>query len=381
MDTDQIFKLIDSILPFEACLYYQVLPLSIEGSHLKLGIVDPQDASALDYVRRLLSYMNCSLAIQRISAQDQKSVLSAYLYHNGQQNQKDKAAIPTPNPVVNPEIKPVMAETVKTPVSSEIEPLVAGETLKNKVSAALNKSNPHQVPLPPPPRGDINKEKLGNLKPKSTLSDSGVVSSGIPQQLELQTEHLSSSVEVLATLPPGNLLQELVARVVIGGIGRLYFDRQESEGRILWSQDGKLQSALENLDVSHFQAVIDELKRMTGLPLRPFSEPKQVEIERIYENNHLLLRLRIMPGKFGEEATLQVLRGVALKFYQQQQLSNLSMEALRLAEQLQRKMGEMRERARLASMPLEALPALEKLLKNLDEQLDFLISNYSKNKS
>ncbi|MDE5115316.1 MAG: hypothetical protein O4803_14130, partial [Trichodesmium sp. St15_bin1_1] len=41
MDNPQIFDLIDNILPFEACLYYQILPLSIEGSRVRLGVVDP----------------------------------------------------------------------------------------------------------------------------------------------------------------------------------------------------------------------------------------------------------------------------------------------------------------------------------------------------
>lgn len=64
LDTEQVFRLIDSILPFEACLYHQLLPLSLEGSRLKLGMVNLDDAAALDYVRRILAYMNCSLVPQ-----------------------------------------------------------------------------------------------------------------------------------------------------------------------------------------------------------------------------------------------------------------------------------------------------------------------------
>jgi hypothetical protein len=79
MDTEQMFRLIDSILPFEACLYYQFLPLALEGRHLKLGMVAPQDSSALDYVRHILAYLNCSLKTQAIAAQTHQSMLSAYL--------------------------------------------------------------------------------------------------------------------------------------------------------------------------------------------------------------------------------------------------------------------------------------------------------------
>jgi hypothetical protein len=45
-----------------------------------------------------------------------------------------------------------------------------------------------------------------------------------------------------------------LGRVLIGGIGRLYFERQSEQGRILWSQDGVLQSVLEGgfLEVTNF---------------------------------------------------------------------------------------------------------------------------------
>ncbi|MEO8892018.1 MAG: hypothetical protein ABI417_10880, partial [Coleofasciculaceae cyanobacterium] len=93
---------------------------------------------------------------------------------------------------------------------------------------------------------------------------------------------------------------------------------------------------------------------------------------RRYQQEALLLRLRVMPGTYGEEATLQVLRGVALKFYQRQQLEKLSQDALKLAQQLQRKLNEIRDRSGRYPMPLEVLPALNQLLEGLDEQLESL---------
>jgi DNA anti-recombination protein RmuC len=79
-----------------------------------------------------------------------------------------------------------------------------------------------------------------------------------------------------------------------------------------------------------------------------------------------------MPGTHGEEATLQVLRGVALKFYQRKQLEKLSQEALKLAQELQRKLNEIRDYSGRYPMPLEALPALNQLVQGLDEQLESL---------
>lgn len=133
---------------------------------------------------------------------------------------------------------------------------------------------------------------------------------------------------------------------------------------------------LEGLDTAVFQGVINELKLLTHLSLISVEHPKQVEIERIYQQHRLLLRLRVMPGTHGEEATLQVLRGAALKFYQQQQLENLSRDALTMAQQLQTKINEIQKRTRidptLTAGQLDALPALDELLKSLNQQLETL---------
>jgi type II secretory ATPase GspE/PulE/Tfp pilus assembly ATPase PilB-like protein len=145
------------------------------------------------------------------------------------------------------------------------------------------------------------------------------------------------------------LLQELLARVLTNGIGRLYFERQSDSGRVLWSQNGVLQSVLEALPLSQFEGLLDQLKILTHLPLEPVQQVKQVEIERLCQKHRVLLRLRLMPNALGEEATLQVLRGAALKFYQRQQLTRLGRDALGIAQKLQQKVGEIHDRANLQS--------------------------------
>ncbi|MCA1993870.1 MAG: hypothetical protein LDL41_17760, partial [Coleofasciculus sp. S288] len=129
---------------------------------------------------------------------------------------------------------------------------------------------------------------------------------------------------------------------------------------------------LDGLTLPVFQGVIIELKRFVNLPLLPVVQPKQVEIERRYQQERLVLRLRVMPGNYGEEATLQVLRGVALKFYQRQQIEKLSQNALKLAQQLQQTLDELCDRSSRSPMPLEAMPALNQLLQGCDKQLEAL---------
>jgi type II secretory ATPase GspE/PulE/Tfp pilus assembly ATPase PilB-like protein len=125
-----------------------------------------------------------------------------------------------------------------------------------------------------------------------------------------------------------------------------------------------------------FQALIDELKILTNLPLVPVKEAQQVEVERFYQQERLLLRLQVMPGTHGEQATLQVLRGEALKFYQQQQVGHLSRDALAIATALQQKLKQLQQRANLnPNLPhdqSESLLALNQLLESVEQQLEKL---------
>jgi type II secretory ATPase GspE/PulE/Tfp pilus assembly ATPase PilB-like protein len=357
MDTEQMFRLIDSILPFEACLYYQFLPLALEGRHLKLGMVVPQDTSALDYVRHILAYLNCSLKTKPIEAQTHQAMLSAYLNYS---RTTDASHKPTAK-------KEKISDRTERPTLILDDSKIANYDLSEPPpsSSPILENNSQLKPTPAPPQ-----EQKASTAVAPTPQVSAAAQTLLP--LQVQALHLSRSMEFIGTLAPKQMLQELLGRVLVGGIGRLYFERQADQGRILCSQDGVLQSVLEGLSLPIFQGLIVELKRIVSLPLMPVLQPKQVEIERRYQQEALLLRLRVMPGTHGEEATLQVLRGVALKFYQRQQLEKLSQDALKLAQQLQRKLNEIRDRSGRYPMPLEVLPALNQLLEGLDEQLESL---------
>lgn len=306
MNSDWIFHSIDKILPFEVCLYHQVIPLSMEGSRIYLGMVNPDDTAALEYLRTLLGYLNCSLVPQSIATQDHQDLLTAYLNHTSQATSTD-------------------------------------------------------------PGQDTNTSEPSTFEPPPDWPS-----------LNLTPRHLTCPVAALALLSPPQMIQELLARVLMGGIGRLHFAREAESGTILWSQDGVPQSVLKALPLAVFQGVINELKRFVGLPLLPVRQQKEVELERSYEANPVLLRLRVMRGEEGEEATLQVLRGAALKFYQQQKLIDLSQEALITAQTLQKKLGEIHQTCQrhpsLSQKHLEVLPALTQVLQQVDAQVKTLES-------
>ncbi len=348
IDREQIFKLIESVLSFEACLYHQILPLAMENNQLLLGMVDQKDSAALDYVNRIFSFENRLLVTQNITAESHRTILSAYLNYKNTSVPSDKQGH---QPLIN---------------------VTPGH------EADFTTDNPHKA-----------EEARGNVSstlPSLTEPVAKVASLFVNKKTTVPYEHLPilqisvpeyfSAVEVLPTLPPKKLLEELLAHILAGGIGRLYLERQPYHGKILWSQNGVLQSVLEKLPLFVFQGVLNELKRFASLPVITLTEPKQIEKECLYQENHLLLRLRVMPGIHGEEATLQVLRGAALKFYQQQQLARLSNDATVICQQLRYKLHELQQRflfnRNLNSKQLKIAATLNSLLDELDLQVKIL---------
>jgi hypothetical protein len=83
-----------------------------------------------------------------------------------------------------------------------------------------------------------------------------------------------------------------------------------------------------------------------------------------------------MPGTYGQEATLQVLRGAALKFYQQQKLTHLSRNTVDTIQQLARMLRELQDRLLLDSHPstqqLAAIHNLSQLMERVDQETKVL---------
>ncbi|MEH2083822.1 MAG: pilus assembly protein PilB [Nostoc sp.] len=379
-DREQILYLIDNLLSFEACLYHQILPFGLKDKNLLLGMVHPQDSEALDYVGRILSSINCTMVIELIAADAHRRILLAYLNHKNTSQLDAKLvhqAIVDSPPTNNPA---TIADTPSPSPDADLESnqqpiLMVFQTQKCQNSG-------QQVDLSPIPQLDQSSQTTTFLTPvfrTQQKENSEATSSNNLPILPIQASELLSSIELLKTLPTKKILEELLRQIFTGGIGRLYLERQAYEGRILWSDNGVLQSVLDKLPLSVFQGVLNELKRFASLPVTTVAEPKQVEKEYVYQKNRLLLRLRVMPGIHGEEATLQVLRGAALKFYQQQQLTRLGRDALGISQQLSIKLHELQEQLllnpSLDSQQLEALVALNQLVKNLDQQIKILALN------
>nr|MDJ0774080.1 pilus assembly protein PilB [Mastigocoleus sp. MO_167.B18] len=332
---------------------HQILPLKLENNNLLLGIVNPEDREALDYVNSILVYMNCAIATEIIRPEIHRDMLSAYLNHKNTSTEIDSGKVLDLNEAANDEI---------------------GDTKTNSSEAEISSSPPEQLSV------DNVSSSLNSFPERENIQITSLNRSFTESKsvnylpvLQLPQRNSSISIDQIVVLPPRRILEELLARVVTGGIGRLYLERRPYHGRILWSENGAIQSILEELQLSLFQGVLNELKRFTNQSIATITEVQQIEKEYIYQKQRVLLRLRIMPGMYGEEATLQVLRGAALKFYQNQQVSRLSEDVLSISQRLSYKLHELQGKLLRSSSKnperIESLKSLNRLLKNLDRQI------------
>ncbi|NJN21421.1 MAG: hypothetical protein HC812_09850 [Leptolyngbya sp. RL_3_1] len=374
LDLSQTYALIDSILPFEACLYYQVLPLTIEGSRLVMGMVNPHDQAAEEYMKRQLAFINYSITTRQVSSEWHRDLLSKYLSYTAKTRQQPSA----PHP---PKHTPSTTAAASPPSEVNTYPtfIVDQPDQLEEVSPAQRPQRPaSDRPTAPNPATPSSAAASSAATPQvaPTVERPGHA----PLHLQIDERHQAADEATLAQLPPKELMQALLSKVLVEGIGRLYFEHKADSGRILWSRDGVLQAVLGDVNPLVFQGVINELKLLTHLSLISVRKPRQVEIERLYREDRILLRFRVMPGAHGEEATLQVLRGTALKFYQQQQIDKLGRDALDAAQILQRRLNEIRDRARqsLNFNPTrsETLPAIIQMLKQMENQVHEMIAFY-----
>jgi type II secretory ATPase GspE/PulE/Tfp pilus assembly ATPase PilB-like protein len=386
LNIDQMFVLIDGILPFEACLYYQVLPLFLDGNRLHLGMVSLDDTAASDYVRRIICYLNYSLLPHPISSEALRVVLTTYLNYADKQQKGQREVLSYGHYRARGQARQGDPSERRTLIVDSPESLYSPEPDQDETaiaSPAVQTSLVATSSTQPTDSTDSAAAPQTSAQAPQPIVETSAAESTAPDQplaiLHVQSSYLTSPVEVLATLSPEQLVEELLARVLLGGIGRLYFERYREHGRIVWSQNGVLQSMLDNLALPVLEGMIAQLKQMAGLVTTATQQVQQTETEYLYDRSCVLLRFRFIPNAYGEEATVQVLRGAALKFYQQQQLNKLGHDAISIAKQLQNKLNEIRVRAyadpKLVDAKTALLPKLNEVFQDIEQQLNALEVN------
>ncbi len=359
-DQEVVFRLIDSVVSLECCLHYQVLPLELDNNHLTVGMINTKDQTALNFIRPIVASLNYSLEIRSIDPQEHQLILASYLKKNtlvsgNQRNQADHdisketmidEQIPQPSPNSSDScltLSGIPGQKPKAPKSSNLHdrPTLivdseenSGDNQPNQPQIISSQPQIHNLP-------SLSEIKRTQESITAPIIESAQESIAAPI-LELKAEHIQKSIDSLSSLEPKQLWQELLAKILDGGIGRLYLKRDYNYGRIIWSRDGVIQSSLDKVKLDVFEKIIGEIKTLGKQPLSPLKKPKKVAIERIYNQERILLRLEFFVGQSGDEITIQVLRGEALEFYEQRQVEKSVEQAIYFAEKMEKTLRKIR---------------------------------------
>jgi hypothetical protein len=323
-------------------------------------MVNPSDTAAADYARKQVSFIRCSVVSWQVTSDWQRKMLSKYLSHAARTKAKlQDAATSLPS-------EPSFEDDLLTFIVDSPDDLRS-----DAGTAPRFESSGH-----PPAPSLTSTAQASNPEALGTA-----IAANQPLALTLDPKLSLVPLHQLHLLPPPQLAQALLSQVLTEGIGRLYFERRPRHGQVLWSKDGVVQAAVKTLSTDQLQSIINEFKRLAHLPLLPTTQTKQADLERLYQGERVLLRLRLIAGTNGEEATLQVLRGAALKFYQQQQIKQLGEDALGVAQTLQKRISQIRDRAcqpiAIESPSTRTLESLSQLLKTMEKQIDQIMQSSS----
>ena len=332
----QIFDLIGGILSIEDCISYQLIPLDLTDRHLVVGIVRPNNIAALNHIRSCCIDRVDSISTKQIDLRTHQLILSAYSRHSDPQNSVTPSA-------------PSMLQERPTLILDNPEEI---EEKKVNIAAKPNTQSVSQ------PQSQLNVDSQNSVQ--------------TPLGLDLQPRYLSAPPRFLSSLPPQLLWQELLGRVLVAGNGRIQFERLPSNGSISWSQNGNSKLSIDPVAAKTFQGVLEELKRLVKLPNIPVKQVYKGEIERSYKHERLLLLWRINPGKYGEEATVQVIRGKVLALYQKRQMEELGDRAIEIAKQLERKLEQIHNCRRINYNSLSKLSTLHELQEKINRQIKLL---------
>jgi type II secretory ATPase GspE/PulE/Tfp pilus assembly ATPase PilB-like protein len=347
---EQTFDLIDSFLSLRHCLFYQVLPLELHDNCLTLGMVNLENQQALSYLEYLVADKNYSLNKKQIDWRTFQSIVLAYSSHS-RTNKQEKN-----------KLEPVASETK---ISRSIEQLKTKLAIKNPLQ-----DRPTLI-ISSPKKLNIEDSNSFSVENDATVSGENIEKASVDRSLEnipsleVQAIYLEAPAEFLTTLSPQLLWRELLGRMLGVGVGKLRFERQQDFGCITLSQNGVTQLSINKLDLQLFQGVLSEFKYLAQLPISSVPELRRGELLRCHKKEKLLLSWQISPSQFGEEAMLHVLRGTALKFYQQKQMDDIGEQALQLAKTLESKLNQIQALKEMNSAPIRQLASLRQVQTNI----------------
>ena len=279
--------LIATYLPVEICVYYQVVPVSIEGSLLLLGMVDPEDVAALDYVGKMLAFSELQIQVQALTFEEHQELV-AYYFNN------------PPSPAQIAAYKQSLSSSDDTTDFSADSSETAAVTMSDTGAGPVEDDT---VAVPQTPS-----------EPQSTSTES-------VQQL----------------------LNSILRRALDEHADRILIDvNDDGSCRVRYRQQGILRDLFKDLSDDIRTQLILNLKQMLGMG-KDSSELQSAAVEKAYRGQPLVLQLKIVVHQDKERAILNILQGESLGKYQFEQNKRRVTETLAAIERAQQELDNLYE--------------------------------------
>ena len=386
-NSKDIFQLIDQVFPVDSCRHYKVLPLKLEEKNLVLGMIDPQNEESLKFVQSIANVFQYNLSLNLIDMQTHQIVLASYPESSQQRirsQSKDEYNQTVIDSNFNGEAIPLSSAQRKRRNLGDSAPTIISVP-KEEQSNSIVKDNSGLEDLPPDfdflkdldltsnPSPTINKPSVDstatlyeippefiNQRPTNNQDDKPTIIGVDPAELLAQSqekpeteisfgeaqisalinEAISEAGEISANYLPDLQSQlswpQLLEQAYAHHTDQIRLVRHSGFGSIETSKNNELQSGIDELPLPTFCSLIDEIKRMARLPQNTSSHPRKVVLERIHNEERILIRLEFLTEKEQQIVVVQILRGQILKVYEQKQMDRMSEQTLQLARQLEK---------------------------------------------
>lgn len=419
-NSKEIFQLIDQVFPIDSCRHYEVLPLKLDGSNLVLGMLNPTKEESLRFVNSVVKVFKYNLEVQLIDVQTHQIILANYpqnVTKSPQQQDCNRTVIDTsfnPNAPLKGGQKKRVIDSAPTIISASEAASIGKSNISGASDLPADLDFLKDLDLTPQPKPEVqqvqpdstatlfeippefrNQKPAGNLDEKATLIAGNPAellaqsAKAVPQNPEIAQEEAQISeliAEALGTasipeiqpetedfLPPLSSQlswQKLLEKAFLHRSDYLKLTRYRHRGGIVAEQNQDVQSNIDQIPLPIFCSVIDEIKRMARLPQNTANHPKKLVLERFYNRERILLRLEFSARANLEEVGIQIIRGSALKIYEQQQMDRVSDQALQLAKQLEKTLR--RIQACFDSAQINNLTELQTVHSRINHQLRLL---------
>lgn len=422
-NSKEIFQLIDEVLPIDSCRHYEVLPLKREEKSLVLGMLNPRNEESFKFVQSIANAFQYNLSINLIDSQTHQIILASYPENSQHKTRPQRKndhnqtvidinfnsdAIPLSSKQLNRRNLVDSAPTIiSVPQEEKSDSLAKDNTGLEDLPADLDFLKDLDLTGESSPK--VNKSQIDstststlyeippeflNRRPVNNQDDKPTVIGGNPAELLTQSQQESEAAISFGEAQISALINEargqaeviqadylpdvqsqlswskLLEQAFVHHTDEIRLVRHNNYGSIATSKENEVQSSIDELPLPTFCSLIDEIKRMARLPQSTSSHPKKVVLERIHNEERILIRLEFLAETEKQIVIVQILRAQILKEYEQKQMNRMSDHALQLSQQLEKALRKIQ--AGFNSATINNLNELQAVQSRINHQLRLL---------